>query len=84
MISALVVAFIFISLVCFGVFAFVTRPDQEQKAMQRRVKAIKTPQGEFADATESLENYLSQKPRVLSSGWKTSLTSPSSRTRCRF
>ena len=62
MISALIVAFIFISLVCFGVFVFVTRPDQEQKAMQRRVKAIKTPQGEFADAADSLDNYLNQKP----------------------
>ena len=62
MIAALIVAFIFISLVCFGVFAFATRPDQEQKAMQRRVKAIKTPQGEFADAADSLENYLNQKP----------------------
>ena len=62
MISALIVAFVFISLVCFGVFAFATRPDQEQKAMQRRVKAIKTPQGEFADSVDSLENYLNQKP----------------------
>jgi tight adherence protein B len=60
---ALFVAFIFIALLSFGVFSFVTRPDQEEKAMQRRVVAIKTPQGDFTETTESLENYLNQKPK---------------------
>jgi tight adherence protein B len=58
----LFVAFILIALLSFGVFTFATRPRQEEKAMQRRVVAIKTPQGEFADTTESLENFLNQKP----------------------
>ena len=62
MLTALIIAFVFISLLCFGVFAFVTRPDKEQKAMQRRVVAIKTPQGDLVEVTESLENYLNQKP----------------------
>jgi tight adherence protein B len=30
--------------------------------MQRRVVAIKTPQGEFSETTANLENYLNQKP----------------------
>ena len=59
---ALFVAFVFITLLSFGIFAFATRPDQEEKAMQRRVVAIKTPSGDFAETTETLENYLHQKP----------------------
>ncbi len=62
MISALLLAFVFIALLSFGVFAFMMRPDQEQKAMQKRVTAIKTPEGEFQEGVESLESYLNQKP----------------------
>jgi tight adherence protein B len=62
MLTALIVAFVFISLISFGVFAFVMRPDKEQKAMTRRVVSIRTPQGEFTESVENLENYLNQKP----------------------
>ena len=62
MIAALLIAFIFIALVSFGVFAFVMRPNHEQKAVQRRVVGIKNPEGNFVDGGESLENYLNQKP----------------------
>ncbi len=62
MIAALFFAFLFIALVSFGVFAFVMRPNQEQKAVQRRVVAIKNPEGAFVDGVENLESYLNQKP----------------------
>ena len=57
----LIFVFVFILIVTLGIVLFVSRPTQDEKAVDKRLYAIKTRQGEFAAVGDSLDLQLKAK-----------------------
>ena len=64
----LIFAFFGVSTITFGTVVLVMRPTSDQKAVDKRLTAIKTKQGEFTAVNDRLDQYL--KPKAQGKfGW---------------
>jgi len=57
----LIFAFFGVSTITFGTVVLVMRPTSDQKAVDKRLTAIKTKQGDFAAVNDRLDQYLKPK-----------------------